>query len=119
MKMPLLVTALVLTGCASVNTAMQYEPTVFRVAMPDGNYRIFEHPERDRVMTTPSLDRAASQGVVQGASFGLVNIQTPEQLHEAAAREHLNRTGRENCQIVRGYLLAPPQYEFFFECPTD
>ena len=85
--------------------------------MPDDTYRVFEHPKEDVVMTTSSLGTAAGAGWVRGATLGLAQPYTPEQRHEAAARKFLDDTGRANCKITRGYLLAQPQYEFFYECP--
>ena len=117
MKALAMVGLLVLCGCASVNTALKYDFETHYVAMPDDTYRVFEHPNRDRVMTTPSLNKTVGQGMIKGATFGIADVQTPEQLHESAARKYLDETGRAECKIVRGYLLMVPQYEFFFECP--
>ncbi|WP_163269671.1 hypothetical protein [Chelativorans alearense] len=108
--------AALVAGCAAVQTAMEYNPTVHQVAMPDDTYRVFEHPKGDRIMTTASLGRATGQSLTRGITLGIVAPETPEQLHEAAARKYLDDTGREDCRIIRGYLLGQPQYEFFFEC---
>lgn len=101
-----------------MNTALKYDFETHYVSMPDDTYRVFEHPNRDRIMTTPSLGKATGQGFVKGATLGMADVQTPEQLHEAAARKYLDETGRAECTITRGYLLMVPQYEFFFECPS-
>lgn len=118
MRISIICLCFLLSGCTGVNTAMQYDYPIYKVKMPDDIYRIYEHPKRDRLMTTPSLNKAFGQGFATGATFGLADVQTPEKLHEAAARKHLDNTGRSNCVIVRGYLLVRPQYEFFFECPS-
>lgn len=108
--------AVALTGCTSLNRAMEYDPTVHRVQTEHGVFRVFDHPDENVIMTTPSVGESMAQGVVRGATFGIVSPATPEQQHEAAARKWLDETGRENCKIVSGYLLVKPQYEFTFEC---
>lgn len=104
---------LLLSAC---QTALEYEPKMHHVKMPDDTYIIYEHPKRDRLMTAPSLARSFGEGFVGGATLGIVRPTTPEQRHEAAARKYLDTTGRTNCRITRGYLLIDPQYEFFFTC---
>ncbi|TCV71943.1 hypothetical protein EDE09_10513 [Neorhizobium sp. S3-V5DH] len=56
-------------------------------------------------------------GTAQSFTMGMAGQMTPEQKLEAAARKHLDDTGRANCKITRGYLLHKPVYEFWFECP--
>jgi len=112
---------LVLAGCAARPGAygdiFSYDITsLTHVTMPDDTYRLYEHPNRDRIMTTPSLGSSFGQGAVRGATFGLANADTPEQRHEAAVRKHLDDTGRAHCKIVSGYLLVNPQYEFRLDC---
>jgi hypothetical protein len=104
------------SACQSVQTAMQYDQKVHQVATADDTYRVFEHPNRDRLMTTPSMGKVIGRGTVEGATLGIANLATPEQRHEAAARKHLDETGRSHCRITKGYLLVDPQYEFFFDC---
>lgn len=111
-----LAAALALAGCAGVQAAMEYDQTVHRVQMPDDTYRVFEHPAGDRIMTTPSNSRTAASSVVRGATWGVVDTDTPEQLHEAAARKYLDDTGRSHCRIVSGYEILRPQYEFKIDC---
>ncbi|WP_180375634.1 hypothetical protein [Mesorhizobium sp. 8] len=48
----------------------------------------------------------------------MANTATPEQRLEAAARKHLDDTGRGNCKILSGYELIKGQYEFNLDCPT-
>ncbi len=112
----MVVCCLALSGCAGVGAAMKYEPKVHLVRMPDDTYRVFEHPDGNKIMTTPSLGKSAGAGAVQGITFGLADVQPPEQRHEAAARKYLDDTGRANCRIVSGYLLVKPQYEFTIDC---
>jgi len=95
---------------------MKYTPTVHHVRMDDDTYRIFEHPEGNKIMTTPSLGTAAGAGFVQGATLGLAQPLPHEQRHEAAARKHLDGTGRGHCRITSGYEIVRSQYEFTFDC---
>lgn len=118
----ILISTLVIAGCGGrpggLSDAMSYDAkSLAHVKMDDDTYRIFEHPKGDRLMTTPSIGTAAGQGFVQGATFGLADIQTPEQRHEAAARRYLDITGRSGCSIVSGYELVRTQYEFTISCP--
>lgn len=115
--------AALLAGCGGrpggLKDAMSYDSkSLSHVRMGDDIYRVFEHPNRDRIMTTTSLGRAAGQGFIRGATLGMANVQTPEQRHEAAARRYLDLTSRGACEIKSGYELIQTQYEFMIECPA-
>lgn len=123
-----LVTAIAISalvaGCGGrpggLQDAARYDASsLTKVKMPDDTYRVFEHPAGDRIMTTTSVGKAAGQGFVSGATLGLANVETPEQGHEAAARRHLDLTGRAACSIRAGYELVRVQYEFLIDCPAD
>lgn len=123
MKFIILASIVVLAGCASrpggIQDAMSYETkNIAQVKMSDDTYRVFEHPSRKKLMVTPSLGKAAAVGFVQGATFGLADAMTPEQKLEAAARKHLDETGRKDCKIASGYELVKGQYEFNLDCPS-
>jgi hypothetical protein len=105
-----------LAGCAGVDKALEYDDTVHKVSMADDTYRVFEHPNKDRIMVTPSLETGLGAGFVQGATLGLVDAMTPEQKMEAAARKHLNDTGRSSCTLGNGYEILKGQYEFRITC---
>jgi len=93
--------------------ALKYDSkSLTQVAMSDDTYRVFEHPKGDRLMVTSSIGRSARSG----ATFGALPV-SPLKSHEAAARQHLDQTGRQACQIVSGEELVKPQYEFVFSCP--
>lgn len=118
----LLAASLVLSGCgAGMQQAFTYDiSSKTFVQMPDDRYRIFEHPGRDRIMTTPSLGTAFGQGAARGATLYTVDFNTPQDRHQAAARKHLDDTGRAHCQIISGEELVRTQYEFVFSCaPQD
>src|SRR5690606_12029502 len=92
----LLSAALVLSGCgAGMQQAFTYDiGSKTFVEMPDDRYRVFEHPDGDRIMTTPSLGAAFGQGAARGATLFTVDFNTPQERHQAAARKHLDDTGR-------------------------
>lgn len=111
---------LLASGCmtsATYSRITSYPPKVHHVKMADDTYRVFEHKTDKTLMTTTSIGSAVAVGAVKGATLGLAETYTPEQRHEAAAQEYLNQTGRSNCRITKGYLLAQPQYEFHYSCP--
>lgn len=112
-----------LSGCvssASLSRAMSYPSKTTQIKMADDTYRVFEHSTDKTLMTTPSIGASVGMGVAKGATLGLASVSamSPEQRHEAAAQEYLNQTGRSQCRITKGYLLAEPQYEFTYECPA-
>lgn len=120
--LPVLLSALFVAGCGGrpggLQDALSYDAkSLAHVKMPDDTYRVFEHPGGAKIMTTTSVGKAAGQGMIEGATFGLADLQTPEQRHEAAARRHLDQTGRAACKLAGGYELVRTQYEFLFECP--
>lgn len=119
-SLALLVIAVCMSGCGGrpggLSDALKYNPTVHHVTMDDDTYRVFEHPSGDRLMTTPSVGTAAAAGLVQGATLGLARPMPIEERHEAAARRHLDQTGRAHCRIASGYEIIHTQYEFKVDC---
>lgn len=100
--------------------AMDYSWDVATVTVGGETWRVLEHPGNGpaggRIMTTPSLTRAAGIGAVQGGTLGLVSDEPPIERHRAAARARLDATDRAACRIVDGYELIKVQYEFVFTC---
>lgn len=119
-----LVASLVVAGCAGkpdgFSRALEYGSEVHSIEANGDTFRVLEHPGNDarggRIMTTPSLGRAAEAGVVQGATFGLADAAPPIERHRAAARARLDGSGRAGCRIVEGYELIKVQYEFVYTC---
>jgi hypothetical protein len=112
--------AISLSGCVSaavISRALSYPSSYTNVKMPDDTYRVFEHKSDSTLMTTSSLGAGISRGAAKGLTLGLAEPFSPEQKHEAAAKQYLDQTGRPDCTISKGYLLAQPQYEFAYECP--
>ncbi len=110
-----------LASCsAGFQQAVSYDAkSLTTIAMPDDTYRVFEHPDKTRIMLTTSLSKSASQGFASGLTLGIVRVETVEQKFEAAARAHLDRTERSHCKILRGYELIRNQYEFQIECIVE
>ncbi|MGR9372303.1 hypothetical protein [Rhizobium leguminosarum] len=111
--------AAILTGCvssAALNRAMSYPSTLTQVKMTDDTYRVFEHKTDHTLMTTPSLALSVAPGVAEGATLGLVKPPSKEDLHRAAAQQYMNQTGRANCLVQPGRVLAGEQYEFPYTC---
>lgn len=114
-----LLTALSLTGCAStgLKTAMSYTPKVTPFEFESETWRMFEHPDKNRIMVTTSIGTAFGAGAVSGLTLGTVRPADPEEKRfERAARAYLDGTERTNCKIDSGYLVVRLQYEFYFTC---
>jgi hypothetical protein len=109
---------LAITGCAGVDYVLEnyrgVEP--IRFEMTDDAYRIFEHPNRNTIMITPSLGTSAGVGAVRGFTFGAIDGLAPKPRFERAVRDYLDKTSRKHCEITDGYIVLDPQYEFKFRC---
>jgi hypothetical protein len=107
-----ILSAAALSGCSqTLGTQMEYINKVHIVNMPDGDYRIYDHPKGDRLMVAPSLGRIA----VQGATLGIAG-QTPEQARNAAASQYMAQTGRSHCRVISSRELMKPNVEVVFDC---
>jgi hypothetical protein len=84
--------------------------------MPDDTYRIFGKPEAKKLMITPSLGAAMGKGAASGVTFGAADDSQNLARYRAAAQSYLEASGRHDCRIATGTLLARPQYEFFYTC---
>lgn len=114
--------ALPLASCVTPETGSRdrsYGFNVKHVKMDDDTYRVYDHPTDQSMKVTPSMGAILGMGAAQGVTMGMAGQMTPEQRLEAAARKHLDDTGRSACTITRGYLLHKPVYEFWFECPAE
>ena len=125
MRLPCVVAiTLVTAGCAGqpdgFSRAMEYSWTVHSIEVAGETFRVLEHPANTasggRIMTTPSLAKAAETGMVQGATLGLANTEPPIERHRAAARARLDGSGRAGCRIADGYELIKVQFEFVYAC---
>nr|WP_320142422.1 hypothetical protein [uncultured Cohaesibacter sp.] len=118
-KLTIICVCCFLAGCSGVNRAMQFDPKVHHVRVGDTAYRVFEHPKENVIMTTPPVAGAAARGFAKGLTLGLANTMPSEKVHEQAARDYLDQTGRSHCKITKGYLVVEPQYEFTYDCTTE
>jgi hypothetical protein len=113
--------ALMLSGCASANYVMsEYSGVQLKhFEMAEGQtYRVFDKPEANKLMITPSLDRAAGAGFVSGLTFGAVPAQDnlgPKPEYERASLAYLASTGR-TCRLIDGYIVIQGQWEFKYDC---
>jgi hypothetical protein len=113
--------ALLLGGCASANYVMsEYGGVPLKhFEMGDGQtYRVFDKPDANKLMITPSLDRAAGAGFVSGLTFGAVPTQDnlgPKPEYERASLAYLTSTGR-TCRLIDGYVVIQGQWEFKYDC---
>ena len=117
----MILTVLALGGCAGVNYVVHeysgIEPKSFDVAGED-TYRVFDRPDVNKLMITPSLNKAMGAGALQGLTFGGVDAMDsigPKPMFEHAALAYLASTGRQ-CRIIDGYLVVRPQWEFKYDC---
>jgi hypothetical protein len=111
--------ALLLTGCAGAQYAMQnysgIDPISWASPTTRKSYRIFDKPAEKRLMITLSIGGAAAQGAGSGFTWGLVDTRTPEAVYQDAAIEWLATTGRK-CKAEHTSLVLEPQYEVRYVC---
>lgn len=110
-----------LCGCmnhATLNYLVEeYRGTpVIEVEMPEDRYRVFDLPDRSKLMITPSIAASAGQGFAQGLTFNSADFTAPKPIFEKAALQFLTNSGRPNCRIVDAYIVAKPQWEMKYDC---
>ena len=110
-------TAMLLSACAYpqyVNDDYRYIPLT-NFAHENHTYRVFDKPSSGRLIITPSLATAVSDGVLRNVTFGRYNNRTERDVLEAAATAYLASLGRK-CTITDGSLIYDPQWEFTYTC---
>lgn len=110
--------ALSLAACGGLNYAMtNYSGVeVQRFAVSGTTYRIFDKPEENRLMITPTIGDAAAAGAIQGGTLGLSGDPLgPQSEFRAAAQAFLSARSR-GCTISDGAKVVAAQYEFFYTC---
>lgn len=123
-RMAALGAAVMLCGCASANYVMsEYGGVQLKhFEMGEGQtYRIFDKPDANKLMITPSFDRAAGAGFVSGLTFGAVPAQDnlgPKPEYERASLAYLTSTGR-TCRLIDGYVVIQGQWEFKYDCSVQ
>ena len=100
-----------LSGCSGMNYALEHYSGTKPVQFIDGGkkFRIFDRPNEQRLMITPSLGSAAAQGATFGAA------STAEMTYHSASQAFLDSTGRD-CKAGDMKLVVQPQWETFYTC---
>ena len=116
----ILVAATTLSGCAGINYAVDNYSGITPVDFVSRGeeYRIFDKPNEQRMMVTPSLARAAGVGFVRGLTFGIADNEIPKPFFENAASDFLANSGRK-CDVKDGFKIIEPQWEFRYSCALD
>jgi len=117
--LPLALTALILAACAYpgyVNDDYRHVP-LQTFAHENASYRIFDKPSAGKLIITPSLATAMSDGVIRNVTFGRYDNATSRETLEGAAAAYLARAGRK-CTVTDGALIYDPQWEFTYTCET-
>lgn len=110
-------TALCLSACAYpeyVNDEYRYIPLV-SFAHDNHTYRIFDKPSAGKLIITPSLATAMSDGVIRNVTFGRYENRTERDTLKAAVEAYLARQGR-TCTVNEGSMIYDPQWEFTYNC---
>lgn len=102
---------LVISGCSGMQYAIDnYKGVeVVRHNYQGQTFRIFDKPEENRLMITPTIGQSAARGATFGAA------STPEIYFQNAGQTFLTEAGR-NCEVGDPKIVAPPQYEIFYTC---
>lgn len=111
-KLPLAAAlTLSVAGCTGLQYAMDNYQGVPIVQQKYANqvFRVFDKPEENRLMITPSIGKSAVQGATWGAAA------TPEIFFQNAAQAFLDQSGRK-CTAGDPKLIVQPQYEIFYTC---
>ena len=105
-----------LSSCAN----MQYivseygETKVVKHKAPEQTIRVFDLPEKQKMMVTPTIGRSAAIGAGAGATLGLWQPGSDPFPLQKAAQHYLDSKNR-NADIISGKLLVKPQWEFRYQ----
>lgn len=112
--------ALCLSACAYpqyVNDEYRYIPlTTF--AHENQSYRIFDKPSAGKLIITPSLATAMSDGIIRNVTFGRYNNVTAREALQAAVAAYLANNGRK-CTVTGANQVYDPQWEFTYACEIN
>ena len=106
-----------LTAGASMSYVLEHYSgvEVQKIQMIDDEYRLFDKPLDGRIMVTSSIGAAVGQGAASGLTLGTLKTSPPKPRFQAAVESFLASTGRK-CEIIDGYLVIEPQWEFRYRC---
>ncbi|TLD68296.1 hypothetical protein FEM03_23555 [Phragmitibacter flavus] len=111
----ILLACLPLTSCGGFKYAVQnYRGVkVQKHHGPDFEIRVFDKPEENRMMVTPTVGRAAKEGYISGATLGLASIENTKAGYQKQAQDFLDHNERK-MEIYKGDLVVKPQWEFWY-----
>ncbi len=110
--------ALILSGCAGVNYAKETYEGAFHTEFKAANgtiYRIFDQPEKSRLMIGLSSSQSAQQGFIRGLGASSGFGATSPVLMRDAGEGYLKSTGRR-CESRDITLIVDSQYEIRYRC---
>ncbi len=107
-----------LAGCGGINYAMEHYSGVDVQQFASGGttYRIFDKPDENRLMITPTLGNAAAAGAIQGGTLGISGSPLGPQGEYRLASQAFLDARRQGCKVTDGSKILHPQYEFFYAC---
>ncbi|MGB2355680.1 MAG: hypothetical protein ACPH69_05845 [Planktomarina sp.] len=100
-----------LGGCSGMGYAIENYSGITPVKFYNSGqkFRIFDRPNENRLMITPSIGSA----MLEGATFGAG--ATAEISYQQAAQAYLNSTGRD-CEVGDMKVVLQTQWETFYTC---
>lgn len=106
---------MLLSGCSGLGYVMEnYEDVPLEKFRYRGHtYRIFDNEMQSKLMITPSLSASLGQGAIQGLTLNSINASPPKPVYQAVAEAYL-RKRYGNFQILDGYEVLDPQWEFLY-----
>jgi hypothetical protein len=116
MRIIVLLLSLLLSGCAGMDAVNQYEgidPPHFQYN--GATWRIFDKPNEGKLMITPTIGEAMTEGLWRGLTLGAIDTDMPKSTYQAAVEGWLTYTHRK-CVVMDGYKLIRPQWEFKYRC---
>lgn len=111
---------LAVSGCAGASYVMNEYDGIkpVDVKMPDDTYQIFDKPNAQKAMITPSMATAVEIGAMRGLTWGIGDFDVPKPRFEAAVVQFLANGGRK-CEIKDGYKVLDIQWEFRYSCALE
>lgn len=111
-------TAVLLSGCgAGFSRLGTYGNEMADAKTRVGNreFSLYVHPTDDTILVQRGFGAAMGQSVLEGATFGAINMQEPKPIWKAAAEWLASPL---NCTVTDAYELERISWEAPFECPV-
>ena len=106
------------TACSGLSYVIENYSSVEmqQFTYADETWRIFDKPNENKLMITPSMGSAMAGGAKTGLTLGLAGNQgDPENRFRTAAMMFVKQK-EGSCVIIEGKLLINPQYEYTYKC---